>query len=136
MLHLCKLSVGVRDIAALRAIQATRTPLCHRTRNHPRRHAEILQGGSIYWVIAGVLQVRQRILDITEDCWEDGSACAALVLDPELVAVASRAIRPFQGWRYLEPQAAPPDLVTMPNAQGEAELPETMRRDLRALCLL
>ena len=140
MLHLAKLSVGVRDLVQLRAVQAQRAaempPLRHRTRNRPRRAAEILSGGSIYWVIAGTMLARQRIVDIDEDRWEDGSACAALMLDPALVAVAGRAVRAFQGWRYLEAAAAPPDLTSLAEVEGEAALPEAMRRDLRALCLL
>ena len=105
MLHLMKLAVGVRDPAHLRVLQAERAartpPLRHRTRNFPRRAAEVIGGGSIYWVIAGFLSVRQPILDIVADCREDGSACAALILDPELVALAGRSVKPFQGWRYL-----------------------------------
>ena len=134
MLHLCKLSVGVRDVAQLRALQASRPlPLCHRTRNQPRRRAEVLAGGSIYWVVAGVMLVRQPILDIQTAQWEDGSPCAALVLDPDLVAVSGRPVRAFQGWRYLEAADAPPDLSA---AMDEYGLPEAMLRELRILCLI
>jgi hypothetical protein len=140
MLHLMKLSVGIRDIAHLREVQATRLkenpPLRHRTRNAPRRAAEIIAGGSIYWVISGAMVVRQRITDITEDQWPDGTACTALVLDPKLVPVEGRVMRPFQGWRYLEADAAPPDLSRAAIAKGEEALPESLRRDLRALGLL
>ncbi|MBU6497901.1 MAG: DUF1489 family protein, partial [Rhodospirillales bacterium] len=115
MLHLTKLAVGIRDIAHLREVQAARAasdpPLRHRTRNFPRRAAEIIEGGSMYWVVAGAMLVRQRIADIIEDRWDDGSACAGLVLDPTLVPLAGRPTRPFQGWRYLEAAAAPPDLA-------------------------
>src|SRR5262245_48904987 len=105
MLHLMKLAVGIRDIQHLREVQkhrlATRPPLRHRTRNFPRRAEEIVAGGSIYWVIAGAMVVRQRITEVVEDRYEDGSACAALHLDPRLVPVAGRPTKPFQGWRYL-----------------------------------
>jgi hypothetical protein len=140
MLHLCKLSVGVRDVPQLQALQAARLrndpPLRHQTRNFPRRAEEVLAGGSIYWVVSGVMQVRQRIVDICDAQWDDGSPCAALLLDPTLVTVASRKVRAFQGWRYLEAAAAPPDLSETAITEGEQEMPETMRRDLRALCLL
>jgi hypothetical protein len=96
----------------------------------------LLAGGSIYWVIAGFMMVRQRIIDIRPDQWDDGSACAALYFDPELVPVAGRKIRAFQGWRYLAPNDAPPDVTDANIVFGEAALPEQMRRDLRALCLL
>jgi hypothetical protein len=90
----------------------------------------------MYWVIAGATVVRQRILDIIEERWEDGSACTGLVLDPALVPVSARLVKPFQGWRYLAPDDAPPDLTAGPEAQGEGSLPPALRRELRSLCLL
>lgn len=140
MLHLTKLAVGVRDIAHLAELQAERIqhdpPLRHCTRNFPRRAAEIIDGGSIYWVIAGATLVRQRILDIRPDAWKGGIACAGIVLDPILVPLAGRPTKPFQGWRYLAPQAAPSDLSAMPKASGADELPPALRRELQALGLL
>lgn len=140
MLHLAKLAVGARDIEDMRQWQARRAveapPLRHLTRQMPRRAAEIVAGGSLYWVVQGVMLVRQRITAIRPDHLADGSACAALVLDPLLVEVEGRPTRPFQGWRYLLPEAAPPDLAALRPAQGEASLPEAMRRELRVLRLL
>ncbi len=140
MLHLIKLSVGPKDVAQLREIQARRAvadpPLRHQTRMFPKRAAEILAGGSIYWVVAGFLQVRQRILEIREEAWDDGTTCAGLVLDPELVPVAARPVKPFQGWRYLEPTAAPPDVAEAAVAEGVEALPARLREELRALGLL
>jgi hypothetical protein len=140
MLHLTKLAVGVRDIEHLRELQTERAvrnpPLRHRTRNFPRRRDEVVDGGSIYWVISGATLVRQRVLDVIEDQWDDNSACAGLIFDPHLVPVAARPTKPFQGWRYLRPEDAPSDLVLGPPARGEATLPPALRRELRALCLL
>jgi len=140
MLHLLKLSVGIRDIAHLRQVQAARAktdpPLRHRTRNFPRRAEELRAGGSIYWVIAGAIVVRQRVLDIVEDQWQDGSACAGILLHKTLVPVSGRSIRPFQGWRYLEAADAPADLVKGARARGEGALPPALKRELRALGLL
>ena len=139
MLHLAKLAVGIRDIAHLAEVQAerqhTRPPLRHLTRNFPRRAEEVLDGGSLYWVIGGVMQVRQRILDIREDHWNDGTKCTALVLDPTLVALVPRLTRAFLGWRYLA-AAAPPDRAATAAAQGEEALPPKLRRDLQGLGLL
>ena len=138
MLHLAKLAVGVRDIAHLRTIQAARAaaepPLRHHTRSVPRRAAEVTAGGSIYWVVAGAMVVRQRVLDVVEDRWDDGTRCAGLVLDPALVQVLGRPVKAFQGWRYLLPEDAPVDLVTGATADGE--LPPALRAQLKALCLL
>ncbi len=139
MLHIAKLAVGVRDVAHLRDIQARRAliepPLRHRTRNLPRRAAEIVDGGSLFWVVAGTMLVRQRILDVRPDIWDDRSRCAALILDPALVALTPRPIRPFQGWRYLAPDAAPADLDSSRDADHVA-MPEPLRRALQELCLL
>ena len=138
MLHLTKLAVGARDVAALRALQQARAlsepPLRHRTRNAPRRAAELIDGGSIYWVVAGAMLVRQRVLDVIAERWEDGSACAGLVLDPILIAVEGRPVKAFQGWRYLEPHEAPPDLAE--DGDNRHDLPAAMALELRRLCLL
>lgn len=140
MIHLIKLSVGPKDVAQLREIQARRAeadpPLRHQTRMAPKRVAEILEGGSIYWVVGGFVQVRQRILDIREESWDDGTACAGLVFAPELVPVAARPVKPFQGWRYLEPAAAPPDVAEGAAAEGIEALPARLRQELRGLGLL
>ncbi|HVY17703.1 MAG TPA: DUF1489 domain-containing protein [Rhodopila sp.] len=140
MLHIIKLSVGVRDIDHLREVQAerlaTRGRLFHRTRMTPRRRDEILDGGSIYWVINGSLLARQRILDIVDDTRDDGTPCTALILDPEVVPLAGRPTRPFQGWRYLDPEDAPPDMPDLGAIAGLDRLPAAMRQELRALCLL
>ncbi len=140
MLHMLKLSVGVKEVAQLRAIQARRAiaepPLRHQTRMMPKRRDEILDGGSIFWVISGFVQVRQRLLDIIDDRWDDGTPCAGLVLDPELVPVEARPVKAFQGWRYLEPGAAPPDVATMAVAEGAEAMPPAMLRELRSLCLI
>jgi hypothetical protein len=140
MLHMTKLCVGITDINHLARVQAHRLehepPLRHTTRSFPRRVAEIIDGGSLYWVIAGAMCVRQRILDIIPDTWDDGTACAGIVLDPTLTPVLARPTRPFQGWRYLDPSAAPPDLARTAAGDGEAQLPAALAAELRALCLI
>ena len=137
MIHLTKLAVGIGGVDHLRQVQAERRlarPLRHQTRNTPRRADEVTDGGSLYWVIAGAMLVRQRVLDIIEDHWDDGSACCGLVLDPALVPVEAVPVRPFQGWRYLLPEAAPADLADDDPTAGD--LPPQLRRDLRSLCLI
>src|SRR6201996_2001519 len=140
MLHVTKLAVGVRDTEHLRELQALRMrespPLRHRTRNFPRRRAEVLDGGSMYWVIAGTMLARQRIADIVEDHRDDLTPCTSFILDPELVTLVGRPTRPFQGWRYLDPEAAPPDMPAFGAIMGLDGLPPTLRQELRALCLI
>ena len=140
MVHLQKLAVGIRDIAHLREVQAARAkanpPLRHHTRTSPKRTAEITDGGSIYWVIAGAMIVRQRILGFQPGAWDDGSPATAILLDPALVPVAARLVRPFQGWRYLPAADAPPDLSADAPPDGAAEMPPALRRELRSLGLL
>ena len=140
MLHIAKLAVGVRDIAHLRGLQAARLtaepPLRHYTRSVPRRASEIAAGGSIYWVVAGAMVVRQRVLDVVEDRWDDGTRCAGLVLDPALVQVLGRPTKAFQGWRYLMPEDAPADVEAGTAAVEDGELPPGLRAQLKALCLL
>ncbi len=114
--HLIKLSVGTESVEGLQAWQDMRRKELpeglprHVTRMWPRREAEILAGGSIYWVIKGVIQCRQRILRLDEVIGEDGIKRCAIILDPELIRTANAQRRPFQGWRYLSPADAPPDL--------------------------
>ena len=140
MLHMTKLCVGITDIADLRQHQQARLArgevLRHLTRSFPRRATEIIDGGSLYWVISGATLVRQRVIDIQEEHYDDGSKCAALMFDPELVPVVARATRPFQGWRYLDPVAAPADLVAGQEAEGSDALPAALRRELEHLGLL
>ena len=95
---------------------------------------EILDGGSLYWVIKGFLSARQRIEAIEPFTDMDGIQRCHLVLEPVVIPVRSRPVRPFQGWRYLTEKDAPPDL----SQQGAdlAEMPESLQRELRALGLL
>jgi hypothetical protein len=141
-LHLIKLAVGVETLSDLAARQQQRlverikrkeTPeLLHITRHRPKRSVELLNGGSIYWVVKGFITARQRLIDFRA-VTRDGVPQCALVLDPKLVPVALRAQRAFQGWRYFEAKSAPPDRT---KRGAGAELPEELKRELAALGLL
>ena len=125
-LHQMKLSVGTKSVRDLARWQQGRgrgpdgLPQ-HVTRMWPKREAELLDGGSIFWSIKGVVLCRQRILRLDESRGLDGIPRCALVLDPELVRVTPTPRRPFQGWRYLEAQDAPTDLGAL--REDEDELP-------------
>jgi len=134
-LHLLKLAVGIADIDDLVRVRAARA--AERggdwvyTRNHPRRAAEVLAGGSIYWVIRGHIRVRQPVAGFRRERDENGRRYCLIEVDGRLVPTLSRPWRPFQGWRYLMPKDAPPD-----RAQDGGLPPERMLAELRALGLL
>ena len=130
--HLKKLSVGSDSLDTLRSWQALRLAktgsLIHITRNRPRRAEEILGGGSIYWIIKGFLQCRQRILRLDEVIGSDGIRRCAIVLDPEVIRTTSAKKRPFQGWRYLTVDDAPVDLAAQ--RENEDQLPPELANAL------
>ena len=115
-LHLLKLCVGadtvedLLDWQAARRAEAPDRPLAHVTRMWPKREAEILAGGSIYWVIRGVILARQRIVALEPVEGADGIRRCAIVLDPAIHRTRPAPRRPFQGWRYLDPADSPADL--------------------------
>ena len=137
-LHLRKLCVGVESVEQLEDFQARRLKrretLRHDTRMMPKRRDEILDGGSLYWVIKGLIQVRQPITDITPEVDAEGRGFARLHLAPGLVRVVPRGHRPFQGWRYLEAADAPQDLAA--EGAGGDDLPAEMQAELRSLGIL
>jgi len=132
--HLLKLCVGVDEVAQLEGFQAARLArgetLRHVTRFTPRRAAEVLDGGSLYWVIRRFIRVRQRILGFEETA--EGKC--AILLDPELVRTELSPFRAFQGWRYLRPDDAPPDAPEL--MQVDSDMPSEMMDELRELGLL
>jgi hypothetical protein len=132
-LHLLKLCVGADSIADLEHYQARRRkPPIHVTRMVPRRDDELLDGGSLYWVIKGQIAARQALQAIEPFVDKDGIGRCRLVLDSTIVRVRPRPFRAFQGWRYLAAKDCPPDLGT----QDVAEMPEALRTELAALGLL
>ena len=143
-LHLIKLCVGADSIEDLRewvsrralvAMAAVLEPTSsHTTRMVPKRAAELLDGGSLYWVIKGQVQARQPLLDLKTFTDADGIGRCELVLGPEVIETEFQPKRAFQGWRYLKDEEAPRDLKSL-GADG-AELPMDLRRELAELGLL
>lgn len=138
--NLVKLSVGSEGVETLVDWQVTRAAQYedglprHITRMWPKREAEILNGGSIYWVIKGQIQCRQRIVRLDEVIGEDGIRRCAIILDPEIHRTQSALKRPFQGWRYLNPADTPADL---PRAKSPEEaLPDDLNRALAEIGVL
>ncbi|MGB6534599.1 MAG: DUF1489 domain-containing protein [Xanthobacteraceae bacterium] len=143
-LHLIKLCVGcdsVRDLKGWigqklkdKRKRGEKPEHIHRTRMVPKRADELIDGGSLYWVIRGEIMCRQRIRAVRPFRDTDGIGRCGLVLDPKLVLVAPRTYRAFQGWRYLAAADAPHDLDRA--APGAAAMPEKLRRELHELGLM
>ena len=143
-LHLIKLCVGCESIAdltawiaessAARRARGMKDEQTHVTRMMPKRVEEILDGGSLYWVIKGQISARQAILDLRAVAGADGIGRCAIVLDQSVIPVEPRPCRPFQGWRYLEPSSAGRDLSAL--GTFDQDMPEALRRELSQLGLL
>jgi len=145
-LHMIKLSVGSESVESLREWQEEilakkrkkrqKPELFHWTRMMPKKKAEVLDGGSIYWVIKGFIRARQRILDLDQRIDDEGQPYCAIVLDPPLIPTALRSFRAFQGWRYFDPADAPPDTGKRANGKNRGQPSEEMLADLKNLGLL
>ncbi len=137
ILNLVKLCVGVSEIEELESwvkdCRAGRDTLDHVTRMFPRRKAEILPGGSLYWVIRGMILCRQPIAGLEAVTGADGIERCRIAFKPQIIPVRPTPKRAFQGWRYLDAADSPPDLPKSMKAQG---MPERMRRELAELGLL
>src|SRR6201996_376167 len=142
MLHLIKLCVGVDTLQELADWQKKRLKekrakgqkpeLMHITRQFPKRAEELLDGGSLYWVIKGQIAARQKLLEL-RPLTRNGVPHCGLVYDKKLVPVMRRARSAFQGWRYFDAKDVPADVGTVKGAKG---LPEKLQQELAALGLL
>jgi len=143
-LHLIKLCVGVDSIRELdewikeRMAQKKKKkePIehIHTTRMMPTQKDALLDGGSLYWVIKGVISCRQKLIDLRQFTDKEGVKRCRIVMDPKLIPVLPKPRSAFQGWRYLKANEAPADLAK--GAKGAISIPEEMRRELNELGLL
>ena len=143
--HLVKMAVGIESVDHLAQVQSDRMAqarlhggtgqLRHMTRNRPRREGDILDDGSIFWIIKGYIRARQNIIGFREGVGRSGRARCAIILDPRLVRTVLTPHKPIQGWRYMEALAAPADLDARA-LEVQSALPETMADELRTLGLL
>lgn len=140
-LNLIKLCVGAESIESLANWQKGRLAelrkkgkkpeLVHVTRMTPKKKEELLDGGSLYWVIKGYIAVRQPLIDL-RPVVKNGKPHCGIVYSPKLIPTARRFCRPFQGWRYLEAGDAPVDVKDL----GGKNLPEKLKAELAELGLL
>jgi hypothetical protein len=139
-LHIIKLAVGAEDIEDVATYQKRRQNargnFQHRTRMMPSRAKDVLDGGSMYWVIRGLIQLRQPIVGLHQKKDDNGRAYCLIELVPVHIAVEATAKRPFQGWRYLKAEEAPRDLPRGGRAYVDPKMPQDLRQELRRLGLL
>ena len=141
--HLLKLAVGAPSVARLDAFvthQAEaaraegRSPAARiTTRTAPKRSDEVLDGGSLYWVVKGSIAARQTVIAIEPFTDRDGTGRVMIALAPPLIQVRARPCRPFQGWRYLRVEDAPEDIS---EAAVDNAIPSGMRDELKELGLI
>jgi hypothetical protein len=143
-INLVKLCVGaesIEDVAHWQAMpghtikRGAKKVAFHTTFQRPTREEELVDGGSLYWVIKGTILVRQHIVGLDDGKKDDGSPCCLILLDTKLTPVRPVPRRPFQGWRYLTSDDAPPDLKTGSKDQVAA-MPAPMRKKLADLGLI
>lgn len=138
-LNILKLCVGaesVDDLVGWHAQNRHRWPAgqtIHVTRMWPKREAEVLNGGSLYWVVKGAILCRQRILGLEQVDEGDGITRCGLVLDADVIRTEAAPRRPFQGWRYLDPAESPRDLVK--GREREETLPPALAQALAEIGL-
>ena len=138
-IHLLKLAVGVENVMHLRKLQQQRIlkngELYHITRFMPKKAEEILDGGSIYWVVRNFIRVRQLVLDFRSiDDGKSRKRKCAFILDSSLILTVPTRRRPHQGWRYFYNDNVPEDLAA--GAQSYGDMPSEMVEELRQLGLL
>ncbi len=136
ILKLCVGADSIEDLADWQTSQRSRWPAgraIHVTRMFPKREAEVLDGGSLYWVIKGIILCRQRILGLEQITEGDGITRCALILDAEIIRTEAAPRRPFQGWRYLDPNESPRDLVK--GREREDPLPPALAQALAEIGL-
>jgi hypothetical protein len=128
-----KLCVGCDTVEELldwwEASRAAGQPWILRTRQTPKRSAELVDGGSLYRVYKGFILSRQPILAVNTVGEGQARRCE-VTLDERIVLTVPTPRRPFQGWRYLDPADAPDDLA--PAGEG-ATLPQGLARRLREI---
>ena len=139
-LHLIKSAVGISNVPELLSRQkiflGDYGRVFNVTRYSPKRSEEILDGGSMYWIISRQIRARQKILGIEKfKSNNNKTEKTALVLDKKIYLTIPVPRRPHQGWRYLEDSQAPPDINNEQSEQTR-KLPENLVLELRNLGLI
>jgi hypothetical protein len=142
MIHLLKTAAGCASLEDLIERQKSRAErkrgvglvFVHRTRNTPKRADEVLDGGSIYWIIKGAIRARQPIVAIGPALGRTGRPRCGLTMAFPPIPTLPAPRGAIQGWRYLDSADAPPDLAQA--GAGASKLPPAMADELQRLGLL
>ena len=140
--NLLRMAVRIESISQLKEIQTERRALTDGrrlhtfTRNMPKRADELIDGGSIYWVVKRLIRVRQMIIGIEKMTNDEGKNFCAIELDPSHTLLDPRPQKPFQGWRYLKPEESPPDAPKGGAMDFDSGMPSEMMMELKELGLL
>jgi len=142
VLHLIKMSVGSQSVESIHRWQQGRKfrhksgqlAGVHKTTLRPKRENELLNGGSIYWVVKGHIIARNLLIAFEVEEGRQAGKRVSIVYGLPVVPTVPRRHRPFQGWRYFDPKAAPPDLPG--GLKGKKNLPAELAAKLDELGLL
>jgi hypothetical protein len=144
--HMMKLVVGADSIADFVRWQKTHYVTIEgvpyhvvNTRFMPKRADEIIRtGGSIYRVIKGRVCCRQRIagFEMVGDENDPKNRHCLILTETDIIETLSMPHRPFQGWRYLSAEKAPPDKGLYTGEEEADNMPEEMAEELRMIGLL
>lgn len=137
--HLLRLAVGIDDMDHLLRVQMDYAVdidgVLHpqiMTKRAPRRDKELLDGGSLYSVIKGRIQLRRPIVQINTVEDGQGHEFCQIVLGTDMYETVALSHRPFQGWRYLEPKDTPPDRGIYRGRDAQ-DLPSNLENELKDL---
>ncbi len=143
--NIVKLAVGVQSIEELALIQRrflnqagnlANNGFYHSTKLMPKKHEAIVESGSLYWVIKGVICARQKIVAITKQEDADGIKRCKIFLNDTIIKTTPIRKRPFQGWRYLKRNKTPADIVDHLTGTFDDDIPLELQQKLLEVGLL
>jgi hypothetical protein len=144
-INFLRTGVGVESVHHLYEIQSAYRYIKHEGKHHafletrrtPTRVNEMLNGGSVYWIIKRQICVRQTIADIQTLKDMEGKAFCRIIMVPELILTSPVAHRHIQGWQYLMPEKAPQDLYAFdPKSHEDNDIDPIMAEELSEIGLL
>ena len=146
VVNFLRTGVGVDSLHHLYEIQSTYRHIMDdngqacaiiETRNTPLRINDLLNGGSLYWIIKQQICARQEIIDIQTLTDEYNKKFCRILLNKEIIMTSPVAHRHIQGWRYLSPEKSPPDLCQFnPNETEKNNIDPALAKELAAAGLL